>query len=174
MTAATTISRPAAERPRRRLARVGGPVASDQYTRTVRPRIDNTRRPADRRLPADRRGVVGCAEPGNALHSGAVMTSDVHLRRRAWAGAAVAGIGLMMLVLFVLFFGRVVESGAAPANTGTAVVHVQSGESLGDIASRIAPEMPTAAVVEKIMDLNAMSNSALSPGQSLVAPVYAR
>jgi hypothetical protein len=102
------------------------------------------------------------------------MTSDVHLRRRAWAGAAVAGIGLMMLVLFVLFFGRVVESGAAPANTGTAVVHVQSGESLGDIASRIAPEMPTAAVVEKIMDLNAMSNSALSPGQSLVAPVYAR
>jgi hypothetical protein len=34
--------------------------------------------------------------------------------------------------------------------------------------------MPTEAVVKKIMDLNAMSNSALSPGQSLVTPIYAR
>lgn len=173
MTAATTISRPAAERPRRRLARVGGPVASDQYTRTARARVDSTRRPADRRLAADRRVVVGCSEPGSSAPTVAVER-DVYFRRRAWAGAAVVGIGLMMLVLFLMFFGRVVESGAAPANTGTAVVHVQSGESLGDIASRIAPEMPTEAVVEKIMDLNAMSNSALSPGQSLVAPIYAR
>lgn len=173
MTAATTISRPAAERPRRRLARVGGPVASDQYTRTARARVDSTRRPADRRLAADRRVVVGCAEPGSSAPTVAVER-DVYFRRRAWAGAAVVGIGLMMLVLFLMFFGRVVESGAAPANTGTAVVHVQSGESLGDIASRIAPEMPTEAVVEKIMDLNAMSNSALSPGQPLVTPIYAR
>ncbi|CAM3028374.1 LysM domain-containing protein [Williamsia muralis] len=173
MTAATTISRPAAERPRRRLARVGGPAASDQYTRTARARVDSTRRPADRRLAADRRVVVGCSEPGSSAPSVAVER-DVYFRRRAWAGAAVVGIGLMMLVLFLMFFGRVVESGAAPANTGTAVVHVQSGESLGDIASRIAPEMPTEAVVEKIMDLNAMSNSALSPGQSLVTPIYAR
>ncbi|MFJ6098807.1 LysM peptidoglycan-binding domain-containing protein [Williamsia muralis] len=173
MTAATTISRPAAERPRRRLARVGGPVASDQYTRTARARVDSTRRPADRRLTADRRVVVGCSEPGSSAPSVAAER-DVYFRRRAWAGAAVVGIGLMMLVLFLMFFGRVVESGAAPANTGTAVVHVQSGESLGDIASRIAPEMPTEAVVEKIMDLNAMSNSALSPGQSLVTPIYAR
>ncbi|PVY32801.1 LysM peptidoglycan-binding domain-containing protein [Williamsia muralis] len=173
MTAATTISRPAAERPRRHLARVGGPAASDQYTRTARARVDSTRRPADRRLAADRRVVVGCSEPGSSAPSVAVER-DVYFRRRAWAGAAVVGIGLMMLVLFLMFFGRVVESGAAPANTGTAVVHVQSGESLGDIASRIAPEMPTEAVVEKIMDLNAMSNSALSPGQSLVTPIYAR
>ena len=173
MTAATTISRPAAERPRRRLARVGGPVASDQYTRTARARVDSTRRPADRRLAADRRVVVGCSEPGSSAPTVAVER-DVYFRRRAWAGAAVVGIGLMMLVLFLMFFGRVVESGAAPANTGTAVVHVQSGESLGDIASRIAPEMPTEAVVEKIMDLNAMSNSALSPGQPLVTPTYAR
>lgn len=173
MTAATTISRPAAERARRRLARVGGPAASDQYTRTARARVDSTRRPADRRLAADRRVVVGCSEPGSSAPSVA-LERDVYFRRRAWAGAAVVGIGLMMLVLFLMFFGRVVESGAAPANTGTEVVHVQSGESLGDIASRIAPEMPTEAVVEKIMDLNAMSNSALSPGQSLVTPIYAR
>ena len=174
MTAATTISRPAVERPHRRLARVGGPVASDQYTRSARARVDSTRRPADRRLSADRRVAVGCSEPVGSAPSVAGIEHNTYFRRRAWAGAAVAGIGLMMLVLFLTFFGRVVESGAAPANTGTAVVHVQSGESLGDIASRIAPEMPTQAVVEKIMDLNAMSNSALSPGQSLVTPIYAR
>jgi hypothetical protein len=175
MTAATTISRPAADRSHRRLARVGGSVASDQHTRTVRPRADGTRRPADRRLPADRRVAVACAEPGNAVRTVPATERDVYGRRRAWAGAAVAGIGLMMLVLFLMFFGRVVESGAAPAaTTGTAVVHVQAGESLSDIASRIAPEMPAEAVVERIMDLNAMGNSALSPGQALVTPVYAR
>jgi hypothetical protein len=162
------------DRPHRRLARVGGPVASDQRTRTVRPRTDGTRRPADRRLPADRRIAVACAEPGNAVLTVTSTERDLYSRRRAWAGAAVVGIGLMMLVLFLAFFGRVVESGAEPAATGTAVVHVQAGESLGDIASRIAPEMPTEAVVERIMNLNAMSNSALSPGQALVTPVYVR
>jgi hypothetical protein len=119
--------------------------------------------------------AVACAEPGNAVRTVPTTERDVFGRRRAWAGAAVAGIGLMMLVLFLMFFGRVVESGSVPtATTGTAVVHVQAGESLSDIASRIAPEMPAEAVVERIMDLNAMGNSALSPGQALVTPVYAR
>lgn len=80
----------------------------------------------------------------------------------------------MLLVVFMMFFGGAVEQAANPATTGTAVVHVQSGESLGDIASRIAPEMPTQAVVATIMDLNGMNNSALSVGQSLLTPVYAR
>ncbi|WP_143695578.1 LysM peptidoglycan-binding domain-containing protein [Williamsia sp. 1135] len=169
MTAATTISRPATSRPVRRLADSGA------GTRTVRPvRPADTNRPADRRHGVGRRGVVTCGESDNAAQRQATSPMSVYARRRAWAAAAVAGVGLMVLVVFMMFFGGVVEQSANPANTGTAVVHVQSGESLGDIASRIAPEMPTAAVVDKIMELNAMNNSALSVGQSLLTPVYAR
>ena len=170
MTAATTINRPATSRPVRRLADSGA------GTRTVRPvRPADTSRPADRRHGVARRGsAVSCGESDNATQRPTPTTRSVYVRRRAWAAAAVAGVGLMVLVVFMMFFGGVVEQSANPANTGTAVVHVQSGESLGDIASRIAPEMPTAAVVDKIMELNGMNNSALSVGQSLLTPVYAR
>lgn len=169
MTAATTISRPAMSRPVRRLDNSG------VGTRTVRPiRPADTSRPADRRHGVDRRTAVSCGESDNAAQRMAPARGSVYARRRAWAAAAVAGVGLMLLVVFMMFFGGVVEQSANPVDTGTAVVHVQSGESLGDIASRVAPEMPTAAVVDKIMELNGMNNSALSVGQSLLTPVYAR
>lgn len=168
MTAATTISRPATGRPVRRLEGAGG------STRTIRPvRSADSTRPADRRHVAERRTGVACADANNAV-SRPEVTGSVYARRRAWATGAVVGVGLMMLVAFMMFFGGVMETAADPASAGTAVVHVQPGESLGDIAARIAPEMPTASVVEKIMDLNAMSNSALSVGQPLVTPVYVR
>lgn len=169
MTAATTISRPATGRPVRRLEGAGG------STRTVRPvRSPDTTRPADRRHGAERRTGVACADSNNAVGMSSATAGSVYARRRAWAAGAVVGVGLMMLVVFMMFFGGVMETAADPASTGTAVVHVQPGESLGDIASRIAPEMPTASVVEQIMELNAMSNSALSVGQPLVTPVYVR
>ncbi|MBC2643897.1 MULTISPECIES: LysM peptidoglycan-binding domain-containing protein [unclassified Rhodococcus (in: high G+C Gram-positive bacteria)] len=52
----------------------------------------------------------------------------------------------------------------------TEVVQVQQGESLAAIAGRVAPDLPVAQVVERIMELNAMSNSALHPGQNLIVP----
>lgn len=169
MTAATTISRPATGRPARRLDSAG------TSTRTARPiRPADITRPAGRRHRAERRTGVACAEPNNADIARGATAGSVYARRRAWATAAVVGAGLMMLVVFMMFFGGVVGAAADPASTGTAVVHVASGESLGDIASRIAPEMPAAAVIDKIMELNAMSNSALAVGQPLVTPVYAR
>ncbi|MFC9358783.1 LysM peptidoglycan-binding domain-containing protein [Rhodococcus sp. NPDC057014] len=62
-------------------------------------------------------------------------------------------------------------TGGGVSNTAaTEVVQVQQGESLAAVAARIAPDMPVAQVVERIMELNAMSNSALHPGQSLIVP----
>jgi LysM repeat protein len=55
-------------------------------------------------------------------------------------------------------------------SAATEVVQVQQGESLAALAARISPELPVAQVVEQIMELNAMSNSALHPGQSLIVP----
>jgi hypothetical protein len=168
MTAATTIIRPATARPVHH-------AESATAGRTKRPlRPADTARPADRRLPAQRRVAVSCAESRNTEQRMPTAREAVFARRRAWAAGAVAGIGLMLIVAFMTFFGGAMEQSADPGRVGTQVVRVQSGESLGAIASRIAPEMPTDAVVAKIMELNAMSNSALSVGQALVTPVYVR
>jgi hypothetical protein len=169
MTAATTISRPATVRPTRRLENAGSGARTAAPVRPV-----DTTRPSDRRHGVDRRARVSCAEPGNAVPRVTVPVQGMYARRRAWAAAAVAGVGLMLLVAFMMFFGGVVEDAANPSSAGTEVVHVQTGESLGDIASRVAPEMPTQSVVNKIMELNGMNNSALSVGQSLLTPVYAQ
>ncbi len=52
----------------------------------------------------------------------------------------------------------------------TQVVQVQTGESLAAIAKRVSPGFPVAVVIDRIMELNAMSNSVLRPGQSLIVP----
>ncbi|MCQ4119451.1 LysM peptidoglycan-binding domain-containing protein [Rhodococcus tibetensis] len=52
----------------------------------------------------------------------------------------------------------------------TEVIHVREGESLAVVAATISPERPVAQVVERIMELNAMSNSAVYPGQTLIVP----
>jgi hypothetical protein len=152
MTAATTIIRPATARPVHH-------VESGSLTRTRRPvRTGGGVRPADRRLPAQRRVGVSCAESGNSDRRMPTAREQMFARRRAWAAGAVAGIGLMMVVAFMTFFGGAMQQSSDPARLGTEVVRVQSGESLGAIASRIAPEMPTETVVAKIMELNAMNN----------------
>lgn len=64
----------------------------------------------------------------------------------------------------------VTASGEAGLTETTEVVQVGSGESLTDVAARIAPQLPARQVVDRIMDLNALSNSSLHSGQSLVVP----
>jgi hypothetical protein len=52
-----------------------------------------------------------------------------------------------------------------------AVVQVQPGESLQRLAARVAPDVPVAAVVERIKELNQLDSAALDAGQTLLAPV---
>ena len=57
---------------------------------------------------------------------------------------------------------------SSPALTGeTAAIIRMVEEAQGS-------KLPIQAVVDKIMELNGMNNSALSVGQSLLTPVYAR
>ena len=60
------------------------------------------------------------------------------------------------------------HSGSVPM--ATAVVHVRGGESLSDVAGRVAPGSPVGAVVDKILELNGLTTAAVHPGQTLVAP----
>ncbi|MCW4353326.1 LysM peptidoglycan-binding domain-containing protein [Hoyosella sp. YIM 151337] len=59
--------------------------------------------------------------------------------------------------------------GSAPASVG--VVTVNEGESLSDVARRVAPAVPIDVAVANIRELNGLQNSLVVPGQSLVAPV---
>lgn len=53
----------------------------------------------------------------------------------------------------------------------TAVVEVHSGETLWDLAGRVAPQSPPGAVVARIRELNGLRGSTLHPGQPLLVPV---
>jgi LysM repeat protein len=52
-----------------------------------------------------------------------------------------------------------------------AVVQVQAGESLEQLAQRIAPDASVGAVVDQIRDLNELRSPAVDAGQTLIAPV---
>ncbi|MGF2943748.1 LysM peptidoglycan-binding domain-containing protein, partial [Mycobacterium sp. Lab-001] len=60
---------------------------------------------------------------------------------------------------------------AAPVPDRLAVVRVEPGESLQDVAHRVAPDAPVRQVAERIRALNDLSSPALVAGQPLIAPV---
>lgn len=89
------------------------------------------------------------------------------VRRRV----VVLGSVLVLLgVLLVVGLSALRAAGVAPVPTPTGVVQVLPGESLSEVAVRVAPESPGAAVVERIRELNDLSTSTLRTGQSLVVP----
>jgi hypothetical protein len=51
-----------------------------------------------------------------------------------------------------------------------AVIRVGAGETLWDVARRVAPQSDQHAVVERIQQLNGMVGSAVAPGEQLQVP----
>ncbi|MGB0971139.1 MAG: LysM peptidoglycan-binding domain-containing protein [Mycobacterium sp.] len=80
------------------------------------------------------------------------------------AGAITLWLGL------VAQFGGVVGS-EAEIHSRLAVVQVQAGESLQQVAQRVAPDAPVGDVIERIRELNELETVALNAGQTLIAPV---
>jgi hypothetical protein len=62
-------------------------------------------------------------------------------------------------------------AGSADVPQRTAVVRIEPGESLLQLAERVAPRSDPGAVVDRIRELNGLSNSAVRPGQPLTVPV---
>ncbi len=61
--------------------------------------------------------------------------------------------------------------GASPGIPAqTAVVRVGAGETVWDVARRVAPQSDQSAVVERIRQLNGIVGSAITPGQQLQVP----
>jgi hypothetical protein len=64
-----------------------------------------------------------------------------------------------------------IGQGASPGVPAeTAVIRVGAGETVWDVARRVAPQSDQRAVVERIRQLNGLVGSAITPGQQLQVP----
>ena len=150
----------------RRTAGHGAPARRRATTDGLRPDV---RRPAGRR-PEVVRPRTGAA-CGDARRQAPPSLRPAPI---GWAVAVVVGIGLAVVMWMMVVSGSVFADSTAPAVSGTELVHVRGGESLGELAGRVAPDQPMSSVVATIKDLNHLSGSAITAGQPLLAPTYLR
>jgi predicted Zn-dependent protease len=107
---------------------------------------------------------------------GVVMSRASH-RRRPITPATTVGLALLA-ALITLWLGVVAQFGgvvgtnsSAPMPDTLAVVQVQAGETLQQVAHRVAPDAPVGHVVDRIRELNQLQSASLDAGQTLIAPV---
>lgn len=126
--------------------------------------------PVARRRPATRRpGGAAVAHRG----SGVLMSRASHRRPITPVTTvllALVAAGITVWLGLVAHLGGVTGAPAAvPAEL--AVVQVQSGETLHQVAKRVAPDAPVGDTVTRIRELNGLDTAALQAGQTLIAPV---
>jgi hypothetical protein len=143
----------------------GGPVQGPRYARPVRSTRPGPSRPA--------------GAPTRYHGTGVAMSTASH-RRRPVPFATTVGLALLAGIItlwlgLVGHFGQLANGGSAGAAARVpdrlAVVRVEPGESLQDVAARVAPDAPVRQVAERIRDLNELKSPALVAGQTLIAPV---
>lgn len=144
----------------------GGPSRGSASGRVV-----DTRRRIERRQDADVRpgGRPLSYERPRAATSRTPHRSDT--QEVGWGAVVITALVTALVMAGFLGLAQWRTSDAVPDRT--AVVQVRGGESLGDVAARVAPGVDTWQVVDRIVDLNALSESAVHPGQTLVVPVSA-
>ncbi|MEB3983246.1 LysM peptidoglycan-binding domain-containing protein [Mycobacterium sp. 663a-19] len=158
---------------------------------TLSPRTSGIRRPAG--APADgprhqgerpvRPRRPGSSRPAGAplrYHGTGVAMSVAPHRRRPVTMLTTVGLALLAGAI-TLWLGLVANLGqlangdsggsAAPVPDKLAVVRVEAGESLQDVAHRVAPDAPARQVADRIRELNDLNSPALAAGQTLIAPV---
>jgi hypothetical protein len=80
------------------------------------------------------------------------------------------GVAVCLAVIGLAMLANLSAPGSSVPQ-GTAVVRVEPGESLLQLAERVAPGSDSAAVVERIMELNGLTGSTVRAGQPLAVPV---
>jgi hypothetical protein len=139
-----------------------------QRVRRAEPGHDVRRRPRSAR-------PHGAAHPHRG--TGVLMSRASHRRRPitplSTVVLALVAAAITVWLGLVAQFGQAAAHSDAPAAVPSqlAVVTVQSGESLQQLAQRIAPDAPTSAVVSQIRELNKLDSSAPAAGKTLIAPV---
>ncbi|KAA8960450.1 LysM peptidoglycan-binding domain-containing protein [Mycobacterium sp.] len=107
--------------------------------------------------------------------TGALMSLAPH-RPRPITPATTVGLALLAAMI-TIWLGLVAQLGETlhGASAGTperlGVVRVEAGETLTQLAARVAPDAPAGQVIERIRDLNGLDGAALVAGQTLIAPI---
>ena len=85
---------------------------------------------------------------------------------------ALAGVAAL-ITLWLGFLAHFSSAQATPAALPEqlAVVQVQAGETLQQLAGRVAPDAPASQVMQRIRELNKLDSAALDAGQTLIAPL---
>lgn len=146
-------------------------VSSQQYLRPPAIAPGPTR-------PARRRPVPTRPAGAPLRHRGAGVATACGgpNRRRPITAATTAGLALLA-GLVTVWLGVVAQIGAAAGGSSAgvpdrlAVVRVQSGETLPQLASRVAPGASRSEVVDRIRELNRLDSAAVQAGQTLIAPI---
>lgn len=136
---------------------------ADRRTRTARTRPTSTR-------PA--------GAPLRYAGSGTMTSRAPHGRstspRAGWA--TIIGLALLSALItgwlgLVAQFGEFAAGQPAAMPEQLGVVRVADGESLAQLAARVAPDVPPARVVARIRELNGLDSAALAAGRTLIAPI---
>ncbi|MDX1890620.1 LysM peptidoglycan-binding domain-containing protein [Mycolicibacterium sp. 050158] len=133
-------------------------------------------RPVRRTTAGARRGPQPHRPAGAPLtyRRTGVLMSRASNRRKPVTPLATVVLALIAAAITV-WLGLVAQFGSAerpaPTPARLAVVQVQAGESLEQLAQRIAPDSSVGSVVEQIRDLNELPSPAVDAGQTLIAPV---
>jgi LysM domain len=143
-----------------------GPVHGPRYVRSAR---------------ATRPGPARPAGAPTRYHGTGVAVSTASHRRRPVPFATTLGLALLAGIItlwlgLVGHFGQLANGDSAAGAAAhvpdrLAVVRVEPGESLQDVAARVAPDAPVRQVAERIRELNELNSPALVAGQTLIAPV---
>jgi hypothetical protein len=107
--------------------------------------------------------------------SGVRVSQAAHTRRPVSTAVSIALAGVAALITLWLGFLAHVSGDRVPVPAQQpdrlAVVQVHAGETLQQLAGRVAPDAPTAQVVQRIRELNKLDSAALDAGQTLIAPL---
>ncbi|MGY4709843.1 LysM peptidoglycan-binding domain-containing protein [Mycolicibacterium sp. CBM1] len=148
------VSSPARRRP---AATAAAPVRRPAGVRAYHP---HPNRPTTAALAYRGTGV----KVSRAAHSRQSVSTTVTI-----ALAGLAALITLWLGLLADFSGGSVATPQAPDQL--AVVQVQAGETLQELAGRVAPDAPTGQVMQQIRDLNKLDSASLDAGQTLIAPI---
>ncbi len=158
---------------------------------TLAPRTSSPRRPVNGPVQGLRYGRDGLARshrPGPSRPAGSptryhgtgvAMSAAPHRKRPVtvvttiWLALAAGAITLWLGLVGNV--GQVLNGDAGNAALHVpdrlAVVRVEAGESLQDVAHRVAPGAPARQVADRIRELNNMNSPTVLAGQTLIAPV---
>lgn len=104
--------------------------------------------------------------------TGSASWNGVRLTTRGRVALMLVSAAFLLLV--IAMSGRfTADAGTAvgPSGPANAVVVVQQGESLWQIASRLAPGSDPRAMVQEIRSLNDLGDTTIVAGQSILVPV---